>query len=134
MRSRLILITMAALTAMAPTAVAGSLGVWVVNPVSGDIIRVDPTTGGVLGAFPCPVQLQQDDRDLGLTMAFGGNTLLYQLGPLSFSDERRMLYALDPFTGLVQTSGEVLSFSGPSGLSSVTKGNRTFVYWVHTSS
>lgn len=70
--------------------------IWMLNPVSGDIVSLDPSSGTILGSFPAPVKPATPfdplndpfppptgpypDTRAGLTIADHGRTLLYQLG------------------------------------------------------
>lgn len=109
--------------------------IWGLNPVSGDIVRIDPNTGAVLGSFAAPIKPLQGDTRAGLSIADGGKTLLYQLGnngPGLEVPGREILYGLDPYTGAVkfQTQGLGTSF-GPDGISWESQGGSTFTFINH---
>lgn len=127
--------------------------VWGLNPVSGDIVRINPKNGEILGSFPAPVKPSTPfdplvdpfppplkpflpDSRAGLSIADHGRTLLYQLGNNGPQEEeyaeRLILYGLDPFTGDIkyQVSGLFSSF-GPDGLSWQSQGGNSFTFFAH---
>ena len=71
--------------------------VWGVQPASGLIVLVDPTTGAVLHSFNAPDALSSADTQVGLSIAEGGDSLLY----VNSDESPGMLYRLNPFTGAV---------------------------------
>lgn len=117
-----------------PVVWAGPI-VWLLSPVSGDIVRIDPNTGSVLGAFAAPIAPLQGDTRAGLTIADGGKTLLYQLGNNGAGTEidgREILYGLDPFTGAIKYQAKGLGSSfGPDGMSWQSQGGSTFTFINH---
>ncbi len=71
--------------------------VWGVQPASGRILLIDPATGDVLHSFAAPDTLSPSDTQIGLSIAQGGDSLIYinsDVDPFS-------LYRLDPMTGAV---------------------------------
>ena len=111
--------------------------VWSVNYGSGQIDRLSPRTGALLGSFPVscapsapwPCILPDPDSRAGLTIASGGRTLLYQAStaPDPFGLRPTMLFSLDPYTGVV-LAPPIETNIGPEGLSS---SNQNHVFWVH---
>lgn len=109
--------------------------VWGLNPVSGDIVRVNPNNGAILGSFAAPIKPLQGDTRAGLSIADHGKTLLYQLGNNGPGNEiagREILYGLDPFTGAIkfQTLGLWTSF-GPDGISWQSQGEDSYTFLSH---
>jgi len=129
-RLMIALLTPLLLSVASPSAF-GSV-VWVVNPDSGDIVQIDPRSGDVLGSFAAPTK-PEGDQNVGLTIADGGRTLLYQLGSPPFDEERKTVYELDPYTGLLLNMFSVDVQPGPSGLSWSEKDDSEYLFTVHTS-
>lgn len=113
---------------------AGSI-VWGLNPVTGDIVRVNPKNGNILGSFVAPILPLQGDTRAGLSIADHGKTLLYQLGSNGPGLEipgREILYGLDPFTGEIKfQEGGLGSSFGPDGISWQFQGDDSFIFLSH---
>ncbi len=98
--------------------------VWGVQPASGQIVSVDPLTGDELHRFAAPDSLSPDHKQIGLTIAEGGASLLY----LNADVDPNRLYRLDPITGAVQSVESTAGFSA-SGLGfSSTPPTATTIY------
>ncbi|MCA9121143.1 MAG: pre-peptidase C-terminal domain-containing protein [Planctomycetaceae bacterium] len=81
--------------------------VWAIQPGTGSILKIDPSTGGVFDSFPAPDALNSAHRLNGLSIAEDGNTLLYVNSGVNGNN----LYRLDPDSGSV-LSVEFLSTDG----------------------
>jgi hypothetical protein len=95
---------------------ARSTTVWGIQPATQQIVQIDPLTGAIVGQFAAPDALSVSDINAGLSIAEGGNTLLYING----HTDGRFLYRLDPNTGVI-LSTETLP-TGSSGLTSTRSG------------
>ena len=71
-------------------------GVWGVRPSTGEIVKINPQTGVVTGAFAAPGILTGTDTNISLSIARGGEELIYQNGSRSST-----VYRLDSQTGAV---------------------------------
>ena len=91
--------------------------VWATQPSTGDILKIDPLTGNIVGSFPAPDALSPNQRFNGLTIAEDGDTLLYVNGQTNGNN----LYRLDPDDGTV-LSVEFL----PSGFNPLFRGGLSF--------
>jgi len=133
-------VLLGALLAFCAEPVVASPFVFFVDPVAGDIVKVNPRTGTEVGRFAPPLRPRPYDTRLGLSMA-GQRTLLFELGngcndwkddcwePLP---ERRLLYRLDTRTGaVVSTTLGLATFFGPDGLSWQRRGSTTYTYYSH---
>jgi hypothetical protein len=71
--------------------------VWGVQPGTGQIVIVSPSSGDVAFRFAAPGNLLPSHVRIGLTMADVGQTLLY----VNADDDATRLYRLDPWSGEV---------------------------------
>ena len=71
--------------------------VWGVQPASGQVVLVDPSTGNQLHCFPAPDALSAADTQIALSIAEGGTSLLY----INSDIDPGKLYRLNPWTGAV---------------------------------
>ncbi len=92
------------------TTVRGST-VWGIQPNTQQIVQIDPTTGAIVGRFPAPDALAPSNRIAGLSIAEGGNTLIYT----NAHTNDNILYRLDPTTGAILSAENV-----PNGSSTGT--------------
>jgi hypothetical protein len=98
--------------------------VWGVQPASGKIVTVSPTTGKISGSFAAPAELDPEDELIGLSIAEGGRTLIYRN-----QDTESTLYRLDPDSGAVLSRESAEPFS-TDGLS-FQSGSNDFVFYSH---
>lgn len=100
-------LTIALALQIAATPCAAQL--WGIQPASNLIVRVDPSTGSVLGGFVPPGgALAPDQLFGGLTIAEHGTTLLYQNPVTNPTD----LFRIDPDTGALLST----EFMPPAGV------------------
>jgi len=103
--------TLVILSGFSPNAYAQTVDVRAIDTQSGQIIRVDPTNGNILGGFGVPGGLVASDI-AGLTFAEGGTTLLYQSDvPANPSN----LFRLNPTNGAILTTENMPSIGGARG-------------------
>ena len=83
---------------------------WGAQPASGKIVSLDPATGEVLHEFWAPDDLQPGHTQVGLTIAEGGDALVY----VNSHVDPSKLYRLDPITGAVLSveSTDGLTYDG----------------------
>ncbi|MCA9266302.1 MAG: PPC domain-containing protein, partial [Planctomycetales bacterium] len=94
--------------------------IWAVQPESGDILTLDPSTGIIINRFAAPDQLDAAHRNIGLSMAELGDVLLY----VNSDVDANVLYRLDPDSGAV-LSTETIDSGTYDGLS-YHRGN---IFW-----
>jgi subtilisin family serine protease len=82
--------------------------VWGAQPSSGMIVSIDPRTGSELYGFPAPGGMSPGQSRIGLSMAEGGQTLLY----VNSDVDPTQLYRLDPLTGATLSVESIDSASG----------------------
>ncbi len=94
------------------TSTIRSATVWGIQPGTRQIIQIDPANGAIVGQFPAPDPLAPGHLVAGLSIAEGGNSLIYVNGELDGS----ILYRLDPTNGTI-LSTELLpsAFPGDRG-------------------
>ncbi len=71
--------------------------VWGVQPASGQIVLIDPADGALLHSYDAPDALSPAHAQIGLSIAEGGESLLY----LNSDVDAASLYRLEPATGAV---------------------------------
>ncbi len=77
--------------------------VWGIQPSTQQIVQINPATGAVVGQFPAPDGLSPGQLFAGLSIAEGGNSLIYH----NAENDNGILYRLNPATGAI-LSTEVL--------------------------
>ena len=80
--------------------------VWAVQPASGRILKIDPATGLILGSFAAPDALAANHTQIGLSIAEGGNSLIY----VNSDIDPTTLYRLDPNTGNVLSIETIMPY------------------------
>lgn len=120
-----VVLTLFGMAAVGQSATAGF--VFGVQPSSGLIVRVDTTTGAVVGNLAPPVAVAANHTNLGLSLAEGGTSLLFM-----DSNVNSTLYRLDPTTGAVLSTHSTAGFA-TNGLSYEEIGGQDFVYLSHAS-
>lgn len=80
--------------------------VWGVRPETGEIVKMDPASGTVLGSFAAPAGLAAGHSRIGLSIAQDGASLLY----IDADADPATLYRLDPEDGTVLS---IAMISGP---------------------
>jgi len=85
--------------------------VWGIQPSTQQIVQIDPTNGAIVGQFPAPDALAASHLFAGLSIAEGGNSLIYVNG----QTDGDILYRLNPSTGAI-LSTETIPL-GTSGVS-----------------
>lgn len=108
------------------TASASSI-VFGIQATTGNILTIDPTTGGILNTFATPAAIAAGDVAAGLTYAAPLGELLYFNQSVSTT-----LYRLNPTTG-AQLSTAVGDVFANSGLSYEQIGGVNSLYYAHTS-
>lgn len=98
---------------------ASALGLFGVQRATGSIVRVDPLSGFVLGSFPAPDNLNNDDTLIGLSGAEASQVLIYRN---QTGSSPGTLFRLDPLTGAV-LSMETTGGSPTDGLSYQNNGS-----------
>lgn len=83
---------------LAGSTMAQAPRVWGIHPATNQIVRVDPSSGSILGGFTPPGgALDPNQMFGGLTLAEGGKVLLYQNPVTNPAD----LFRIDPLTGML---------------------------------
>ena len=110
--------------------VTPTIGVYGVQPATGKIVLVDPTTGAILSSYDAPGDLQSDDVFIGLSGAEEGSTLIYR----NYSDaaDKNTLFRLNPSTGAT-LSEETMPDWTTDGLTFET-GTSNFIFSSHSNS
>ncbi|MCA9262595.1 MAG: lamin tail domain-containing protein [Planctomycetales bacterium] len=70
---------------------------WAVQPATGEILTLDPTSGVIINRFAAPDNLDATHQNIGLSMAELGDVLLY----VNSDVDPTILYRLNPNTGAV---------------------------------
>jgi hypothetical protein len=83
--------------------------VWAAQRNTGLIVKIDPATGSIIGSFPAPTPLLPNHQFVGLTIAEGGDSLLYVNGDV----DGRTLYRLNPDTGAVLSTSVLPTTGNP---------------------
>lgn len=78
-----------------PQTIRDGAVVWGVQSKSGQIIQIDPENGSVDATFSAPGSLAPNHRQIGLSIADGGQSLIY----INADDDASTLYRLDPDSG-----------------------------------
>ena len=89
-------LTLVILSGFSPNAFAQTVDLRAIDLNSGQIIRIDPTNGNILGGFGVP---SAASTVAGLTFAEGGTTLLYQS-----SSNPLNVFRLNPTNGAILTT------------------------------
>ena len=95
--------------------------VWGIQPNSGAILKIDPTDGSIIDSFPAPDALTPSHRINGLSIAEGGDSLLYVNGGVNGNN----LYRLDPDDGSILSIESLPGFGPFRGGLSFESGERS---------
>jgi len=105
------------------TAGADAATIFGIQAASGQIVKVNPTTGAIIDSYATPELIASTDPNAGLTYA-------QQLGELLYYNTGDVLYRLNPDTGAVLGTESVQNWSN-GGLSYQQDSGQDLIFFSH---